>query len=120
MYQLEVYENMSNAELMVCKFLQSFSLWWDYEQAVFVTDDKNRPRVWTPDFYLPDLGIYIEVVGNDSNPNYDFRKIIYNKNHIPIIFVYPYKDEDWQYKLTSEITQIHQKRWELIKRFNSL
>lgn len=119
MYQAEVYENMSNAELMVCRFIQQFSLWWDYEQPVYILDDKNRPRVWTPDFYLPDLGIYIEVVGDAENPNYSWRESIYKKNHIPIVFVAPYQFNYWQEYLIDKIMETHQKRWELIKRFNS-
>ena len=60
---------------------------------VFVYDDKDRSRVWTPDFYIPKLGIYVEVQGS-KNVNYDYRKTIYKKNGIPIIFIHFFKDEE--------------------------
>jgi len=31
---------------------------------VFVWDGDGRPRVWTPDFYLTQFGIYLEVCGS--------------------------------------------------------
>lgn len=111
-----IYDDMSVTERTVADFLSFKKLWWDYEYAVYVQDDKGRPRVWTPDFYLPDVGIYIEVVGNSKLSDYDWRKRIYSLNHIPIIFVYPNQDKYWQQKLVDELINIHQSRWELLKK----
>jgi hypothetical protein len=58
---------------------------WRYQSPVFVYDEKGRPRVWTPDFYTPKLGIYIEVCGSE-NFNYAYREKIYEKNSFPVIF----------------------------------
>lgn len=52
-----VYENMSKPEKEVCAHLRELNLWWHYEQPVFVYDHMERPRVWTPDLYIPELGI---------------------------------------------------------------
>ena len=109
-----VYEGMTNAELKVSKFLTDNDIYWKFEQAVYITDDKGRPRVWTPDFYLPELGIYVEVCGTDKF-DYEFRKNIYYDNKIPIIFVHAYKEDKWGDYLIKEIQNIHEKRWELIK-----
>ena len=54
-----VFEDMNESEKQVADFLSSIGLWWKYEHPVFVYDKKERPRVWTPDFYLPKMGIYI-------------------------------------------------------------
>ena len=59
------YNLMKQAsEKEVAKHLDKLGINWVYENPVFVYDDEGRPRVWTPDFYLPELGIYIEVCGN--------------------------------------------------------
>lgn len=112
-----VYENMSQPEIDVCSFISSLGLWWQYEQPVFVYDDKQRPRVWTPDFYIPELGLYIEVA-NSERGNYDYRKQIYLANRIPIVFVTT-KNFRWQMDIYEGIYTIHQQRWDYIKRMNA-
>jgi hypothetical protein len=59
-------------------------------------DLENRPRVYSPDFYLPQLGLYIEVCGAERD--YEYRKKVYLKNHVPIIFVetWKYDKNQWQ------------------------
>jgi hypothetical protein len=108
---------MTDSEKVVADFLAQHGMWWNFEQPVYVKDDKERPRVWTPDFYLPRLGMHIEVVGN-SYANYSYREEVYRKNYIPVIFVYPNR-EGWQNILLNDIRNIHQDRWELIKRFDT-
>lgn len=109
------FDDMTESEKTVAEFLAARGMWWDYEQPVFVRDEKSRPRVWSPDFYVPRLGIYVEVVGNNE-ANYSYREEIYRLNHIPIIFIYP-NQAGWQRYLLEQITAIHEDRWELIKRF---
>ncbi|WP_407523001.1 hypothetical protein PDL71_16300 [Lacibacter sp. MH-610] len=110
-----VFDDMSNAEREMALYLNSIGLWWEYESAVYILDDKGRPRVWTPDFYLPSLGMYVEVVGDGENPNYSWRMEIYAQNKIPIIFIAPYQNYDWRNELINDIKDIHQQRWEIIK-----
>jgi hypothetical protein len=74
-----------------------------------------RPRIWTPDFYIPDLGMYIEVVGESENPNYSWRESIYKKNKVPIIFIHPYDYEDWKGYLLDRMFAMQQQRWELLR-----
>ncbi|MFH0798485.1 MAG: hypothetical protein V1906_03680, partial [Candidatus Woesearchaeota archaeon] len=88
-----IYEEMTSSEKEVATYLQEINIWWQYEQPIYVLDDKDRPRVWTPDFYLSELGIYIEVCGS-KNFNYEFREKVYKKNKVPIIFIHRYKEKE--------------------------
>ncbi len=100
-------------------YIDAIGLRCAFESAVYILDDKGRPRVWTPDFYIPDLGIYIEVVGDNENPNYSWRKAIYTKNHVPIIFIASYQSQDWQAEIVAEINNIDNTCWERIKKLQA-
>lgn len=108
-----IYENMSHAEKEVSAHLRELNLWWQFEQPVFVYDDMQRPRVWTPDFYVPELGIYIEVVGNRYIGNYSFREKVYRLNRIPVIFLHMNTPE-WKVELLNGMHAIHTYRNEKI------
>ena len=57
---------MTKAEKDVSEHLNKLKIPWIYQHPIFVYDEKNRPRVWTPDFYLPELKIHIEVCGSQN------------------------------------------------------
>ena len=98
---------MSYAERRVADFLTEKNIYWEFEKSVFVKDEEERPRTWSPDFYLTNLSIYVEVCGADRPNDYEYRKRIYKKNNIPIIFVETFKDEgSWKHYLLSRITEI--------------
>ncbi len=102
-----IYEGMTRPEKEVADYLYEINLYWLYEHPIFVVDEKNRPRVWTPDFYLPELGIYIEVCGQEREC-YSYRKEIYRKNRIQIIFIHQFKEEDdWKDYLKKRVTEIN-------------
>jgi len=61
-----VYADMEDSEKEVAEYLKQLRIYWLYESPIFVYDEKGRPRVWTPDFYLPQFGIYIEVCGSED------------------------------------------------------
>ncbi len=73
-----VYEGMTDAEKKTACYLKELNLWWIYEFPVFVYDNKKRPRVWTPDFYIPKVGMYVEVCGKQRQ-DYEFREKIYKE-----------------------------------------
>ena len=101
-----VYADMKRSEKQVAKFLRELDLWWVYEFPVFVYDDKKRPRVWAPDFYIPKLGMYIEVCGS-KDFDYDYRDKIYRKNGYHVIFVHFYKErKKWKNYLVNRIREI--------------
>ena len=101
---------MTKAEKEVANYLQEINIYWLFEHPVFVSDEKERPRVWAPDFYLPELGIYIEVCGSE-NFDYDYRAEIYKKNRIPIIFIHHFKEKNnWKEYLRKRIAEINEFR----------
>ncbi|MDD5218005.1 MAG: hypothetical protein PHS88_07870 [Candidatus Omnitrophica bacterium] len=105
-----IYESMSNAELEVAEYLKRINIYWLFENPIFLLDEKERPRVWTPDFYLPELGIYVEVCGDDR-ACYSYRETIYKKNRIPVIFIHQFKrEDDWQEFLKKRIVEINENR----------
>jgi hypothetical protein len=69
-------EEMSNPEKEVGEFLSELGLWWKYESPLYLLDESDRPRIWTPDFYLPLLNMYVEVCG-DRKFDYDYRERVY-------------------------------------------
>ena len=116
-----IYEDMTDAEEKVANYLRELDLWWVYEFPVFVYDKKGRPRVWTPDFYIPKLGMYIEVCGKERD-DYSFREEIYRKNGYHVIFVHLYKEpEKWKSYLVNKIKEIEDFRHsEVMKMIDSL
>ena len=54
----------NRAELECAKLLDYYGVPWEYEPRTFVleTDDEGRTReAFTPDFYLPEQNLYLEV-----------------------------------------------------------
>jgi len=116
-----IYADMRYSEKQVAKHLKELGLWWIYQSPVFVYDEKNRPRVWTPDFYIPKLGIYTEVCGS-KDFNYEYRKKIYRKNEFYVIFIHFYKErKKWKKFLVKRIMEIEEERHnEVTKMLRSL
>ncbi|WXG47190.1 MAG: hypothetical protein WED05_11120 [Candidatus Atabeyarchaeum deiterrae] len=114
---VSIYKDMTPAEKEVASFLtKHLGIYWTFEQPVCVGDEKRRPRIWSPDFYLPDLGLYIEVCGSKEY-DYVYREGIYKDNKIPVIFVHLYKEEGkWQNYLIMQIKEIHGNRSKIIER----
>ena len=116
-----IYADMTDSEIQVANYLRELDLWWVYEFPVFVYDEKKRPRVWTPDFYIPKLGMYIEVCGSEDF-NYKYREKIYKKNGYHTIFVHFYKEQEkWKSYLVMRIKEIEESRHsEVMKMIKSL
>ena len=116
-----IYADMKDSEREVAEYLKELGLYWIFEFPVFVYDEKERPRVWTPDFHIPKLGIFIEVCGSEKF-DYDYRDKIYRKNGFYVIFIHFYKDrEKWKTYLTKRIMEIEEHRHsEIMKMINTL
>lgn len=82
---------MTNPEREVAEFLKDLGIKWSYEHPVFVWDENKRPRVWSPDFFLIQFGIYVEVCGSE-NFDYDYRRKIFVRNGHRVIFLHLYKE----------------------------
>lgn len=107
--------HMSKAEKIVRDYFDFLGLAWEFERPVVLRDDAERVRIWSPDYYLPTLGIYIEVASSGNDRSYDYRASIYDKNSIPIVFIDPYSEKDWKQSLNYQLKEIHQDRWYIIK-----
>lgn len=106
----QFYSDMEKSEKKVARYLNELGLWWIYESPVFVYDEKDRPRVWTPDFYVPKIGMHIEVCGS-RNFDYDYRDKIYKRNGIHVMFVHSYKESGkWKKFLVKRIMEIEEER----------
>ena len=104
------YEKMSPPEREVSELLDKLGIWWKYEYPLFVYDDMERPRIYAPDFFLPKLGLFIEVCGS-GRTDYSFREKIYNKNVCQVIFVHHYKEPDrWKSFLVQRLFDLQEKR----------
>jgi hypothetical protein len=118
-----IYEDMSEPERIVSEFLRyELNIWWHYEFPIFVYDEKERPRVWSPDFFLPNLGMYIEVVGSkknweDNRKNYQYRQKIYKNNKVNIIFIHFWR-EDWKSHTVQMIQRIENARHAKVQKLN--
>ena len=107
---------MTITERKVADYLKQRDIWWIFEFPVFVYDEKDRPRLWTPDFYIPKLGLYVEVCGSKKF-DYEYRKEIYGKNGIPVVFLHYFKrPKKWKTFLTKRVEEIEQQRKEEAKK----
>lgn len=110
---------MTEIEKQVAGYLRELNLWWVYESPIFVYDDKERPRVWTPDFFIPKLGMYIEVWGSE-NRSHEYREDL-QKNGYKVVFVHCYEEEKWKGFLVKQIMAVEESRHsEVVKMFNSV
>jgi hypothetical protein len=71
------------------------------------TTTKNAPEFVPPDFYLPNLGMYIEVCGSEKI-SYEYREDIYRKNGYHVVFIHVYKEEKWKNFLMKRIMTIEE------------
>ena len=91
----------SEGERRIAYFLDSNSIKYQYEPGVLVDSVGQKPRIWYPDFYLPELGAYIEYYGMAGEQNYDkgikTKNSAYSKMGLDVISVYPWMfANNWQ------------------------
>ena len=111
-----IYSDMTDFEKQVAEYLTQLRLYWKFEFPLFVYDEKNRPRVWTPDFYVPRVGMFIEVCGSE-NFDYKYRDGIYRKNGFYVIFLHLYKEqEQWKSHLIKKMMEIEEFRHDEIQK----
>lgn len=112
-----VKESGTKTEQRVASFLDGLGLFYHFEHPVFIVDDKNRPRIWAPDFFLPELGVYLEVCGSEDF-DYEYRKKIYASNKIQVVFIHAFKKKLWCDFLLRQLKEIQLKRDEIIISIN--
>jgi hypothetical protein len=109
-FQTTNYADMMASERQVAEFLDELGFTWVFQSPIFLYDERKRPRVWSPDFYIPKLGTYIEVCGSKEF-NYEYRKKIYSDNNIPVIYLHFYKQQKhWQKFIVLKIKEVEEQR----------
>ncbi len=104
------YEKMSPPEREVSELLDKLGILWKYEYPLFVYDDMERPRTYAPDFFLPKLGLFVEVCGS-SKIDYSYREKVFKKNSCQVIFVHHYKEPDrWKSFLIQRLYDLQEQR----------
>jgi len=98
----------SVGERKIAYFLDNNSIKYHYEQAVLVTPEKDKHRIWYPDFYLPEFKTYIEYFGMAGNQNYDkaikAKESAYAKMGFNVIAVYPWMlSKKWEGHVMKEL-----------------
>jgi len=106
----------SQGERRIAYFLENNSIRYQYEAGVLVNSSYNKPRIWYPDFYLPEFGSYIEYYGLAGKKNYDrgikTKEAIYSKMGFDVIPVYPWMfTEKWQGYIMKELERVTSQRY---------
>ena len=104
----------SQGERRIARFLDQYGIRYVYEKPVAIVDE-NKTKLWHPDYFLPDLGVYIEFYGMAGQPDYDAgiarKTALYSANGIDVISLYPaHFRYDWQTHLRNELRNIQNYR----------
>lgn len=107
----------SEGERRIAYFLNENAIRYQYESGVLVHADEDKPRLWYPDFYLPEFGTYIEYYGLKGKPNYDSgikrKETTYARMGLEVIPVYPWTfTQDWKGYIMKGIKQGVTRRYE--------
>lgn len=101
---------MTDPEKHVSEFLDELGLQYKFEFPIFIYDDRERPRLWAPDFFLPGLMLHIEVCGSEQF-DYGYREKMYAKNEVCVIFAHYYKGpEAWKPYLVDRLEHFGNER----------
>jgi hypothetical protein len=109
----------SEGECRIAYFLKENSIRYQYESGLLVHSDRNKPRIWYPDFYLPEFGAYIEYYGLRGRQSYDEgikrKETTYSRMGLDVIPVYPWSFvEDWQGYIMKELDQRISRRYKTL------
>jgi hypothetical protein len=105
----------SDGERRIGYFLEDNSIRYKYEPGVLINSD-NKPRIWYPDFHLPEVATYIEYYGLAGKKDYDkgikTKEAAYSKMGLDVIPVYPWMfEEDWQGYIMKELKNVTVQRY---------
>ena len=106
----------SEGERRIAYFLDANSIKYIYEPGVLVGSASKKPRIWYPDFYLPEFGAYIEYYGLVGNKNYvkgiKAKESMYSKIGMDVVPVYPWMfRENWKGYIMKELKLTTSRRY---------
>lgn len=107
----------SRGERNIAYFLEDNNIKYHYEQGVLVESGDQKLRIWYPDFYLPEFGMYIEYYGIVGDPDYDkgikVKESAYSRMGLDVVPVYPDMfAKNWKKYLIDKIADRIQKQYE--------
>lgn len=112
-------EFKSEGEVRIARFLCGRGILYRYEQGVLVIDG-GLPRLWHPDSFLPEFGVYIEFYGMVGDADYDKgiekKQRVYAEMGIEVISVFPQTFlADWEGHILNRLLEISRQRLERIR-----
>jgi DNA helicase-4 len=110
----------SEGERQIANFFDTNSIKYQYEPGILVNTAEEKPRIWYPDFYLPEFGSYMEYYGLVGQKNYDkgikTKERIYSEMGLDVIPVYPWMfTENWQGHIMTELERGMKRRYHILK-----
>ena len=106
-----IYDDLPRSKKQLADFLNEMGLRWVHQFPVVVYDKQKILQVYSPDFYIPKLRMFIECCGSQDF-DYEYRGDIYDINGIRVIFVHVDKDETkWKRYLFNRIREIEDQKY---------
>lgn len=104
----------SKAEIQIARLLDRERIAFRYEHPLAVVD-RNKTKIWYPDFSLCDYGMIIEYFGMNDDPGYrkraEHKMQVYRQNGIEGVFLNEESFRgDWPAKIIGQIEGILQGR----------
>ena len=99
----------SEGERRIAETLDQYGIPFIYE-ARLPLQVRGVTKTFRPDFYLPDLGVYIEYYGRAGNEEYDRRtsrkQAAYSASGVEVISIYPWNlCQNWPTYLTRSLAR---------------
>ena len=110
----------SEGERRIARFLDDNAIRYHYEPGVLVKPYDDKPRIWYPDFHLPEFAAYIEYFGLIGKQNYDegvkTKLSTYRQMGLDVIPIYPWTFTDnWQAYIMTELERTTLHRYNCLK-----
>ena len=104
----------SKAEVQIARLLDREGIAFRYEHPLAVSD-RERIRIWYPDFTLPEYGMIIEYFGMNDDPGYrrraEHKMQVYRETGIEGVFLTEESLRgDWPAKVVGQIEGILRER----------
>ena len=110
----------SEGERRIANLLDRNNIKYFYEQGVLVIND-GKPKIWHPDYFLPEYGIYIEYYGMAGDPDYDRgiekKNRVYAEMGLEVIPVYPWIFKTtWENYIINKVFEISKSRYDKVSK----
>ena len=105
----------SEGERRIAELFRDAGIRYVYEQPLLL-QDRGKPRIWYPDFALPEQSVHVEYFGMVGNAEYEKginqKLTAYRENNVSVVAVYPFQLEgpDWQRSLLQQVDSVLDKR----------